>query len=262
MEMTINVFSAKTGLPSSTLRFYDRKQLLPPARRLANGYRVYTEDQIDTALMIHSLRQAGIAIEDIKRFLKTNEEEKGRLITKWRKEVDEKLSALRIAKQYLGGIGPRENHIHLLKWEESVTFIWFPHTVPRKVHPFYNVMIADAEEVRRWGNQVSPAVYVRTLGSKGKTMTGEVGFILEKEPIIPANRRQDAYVQTIEPTLFATMEGSVTDEFLCFQMMQMLRRYGFQAKGVKLEKFASIEDETFQYLIPLVCVDKSRSRGV
>jgi DNA-binding transcriptional MerR regulator len=262
MYMTINTFSAKTGLPPSTLRFYDRKQLLVPARRMENGYRAYTEEQVSPALMIHSLRQAGIRIEDIRRFLQAAEQEKHQLIAKWRYEVEEKLTSLRIAKQYLGGIGPRENHIHLLKWEEEATFIWFPHTVPRKTHPFRQVMKADAEEVRRWGNRVSEAVFIRTLGSKGKTMTGEVGFLLEGELNLPTGRKQDAYIQTLEPTLFATLECNVADDFLCFQMMQMLRRYDFEARGVKLEKFASLEDQRFQYMIPLIQMDKNMRGSV
>ncbi|MFK7692027.1 MerR family transcriptional regulator [Paenibacillus sp. HJGM_3] len=62
--MKINAFSYRTGLSPSALRFYDRKGLLSPTR-MSNGYRLYSEDQIGTALQIHSLRQADVPLEDI-----------------------------------------------------------------------------------------------------------------------------------------------------------------------------------------------------
>lgn len=46
MGMKINEFSERTGLPPSTLRFYDQKRLLEPKQRLENGYRIYTDDQV------------------------------------------------------------------------------------------------------------------------------------------------------------------------------------------------------------------------
>lgn len=254
MSMTVNVFSLRTGLPPSTLRFYDKKQLLKPSHRSENGYRVYTEDQISKALIIHSLRQADVNIEDIKRFLVSTEEEKNELISKWRQEVETKLSAIRIAKQYLGGIHPKENHIHLMKWEEQTKFIWFKHTVHRKTHPFKEEMESDLEIVRKLGIRILPDIYIKTLGSKGNTMVGEVGFILDgHETSLPiTEENHEVYIDVLEPTLFATMQCDITDDFTCFNFIHMLQKYGFETRGYKLEKFESLTDSNFKYMIPLV----------
>lgn len=253
MSMTINVFSVRTGLPPSTLRFYDKKKLLQPSHRSENGYRVYTEEQISIALIIHSLRQADVAIDDIKHFLVSSDEDKHDLISKWRQEVETKLSSIRIAKQYLGGIRTEENHIHLMKWEEQTRFIWFKHTVQRKIQPFKEVMESDLKRVRELGIRTRPDIYIKTIGSKGNTMVGEIGFVLEgQEQSLPISEDdQEVYIDVLEPTLFATMQCEVTDSFTCFNFIHMLQRYGFEARGYKLEKFESLTDTVFKYLIPL-----------
>ncbi|MFD1738877.1 MerR family transcriptional regulator [Bacillus salitolerans] len=252
MPMTINEFSVRTGLAASTLRFYDKKNLLKPSHRLDNGYRVYTDNQISSALIIHSLRQADVSIEDIKLFLDSSEEEKNQLISKWKKEVEAKLTSIQVAKQYLGGIRSRENHVHLMKWEERTTFIWFKHIVQRRIHPFQDVMIADAEQVKMLGVNVRPEIYIRTLESKGNTMVGEIGFILQNETHFTKRDHHEVYTEELEPTLFATMECNVTDQFACFQFIHMLQKFGFVTKGYKLERFESVTDCTFKYLIPLL----------
>lgn len=253
MGMKINEFSERTGLPPSTLRFYDQKRLLEPKQRLENGYRIYTDDQVSHALIIHSLRLAGISIEDIYLYLHSDEEEKERLISNWRHDVDTKISTLKIAKQYLNGVTANEQHINLVKWDESVVFIWYKHEVPRKINPFQSVMISDVEKVKKLGLAVRPGIYIRTIEAKGKSMVGEVGFILNKEyPSNLSDIDSNMYIEQLEPSLYATMECNVYDPFICFNFMRLVQRFGFKAKGIKLEKFESPSESTFSYMIPLL----------
>ncbi|HYK71837.1 MAG TPA: MerR family transcriptional regulator, partial [Pseudoneobacillus sp.] len=160
MLLTIQQFSEKTGMSPSALRFYDKKKLLIPECRLENGYRAYSEEQISVAMIIHSLRNADIKIEEIKDFLNASEQEKSKLISKWREEVHIKSLALKIAQQYLGGLNSKENHIQLIRWEETVTFIWFKHTVERKDRPFQEAMIQDYRKLNEWGYKVAPGYFV------------------------------------------------------------------------------------------------------
>ncbi|WP_082687121.1 MerR family transcriptional regulator [Bacillus sp. FJAT-27445] len=146
--MTIQKFSERTGLSPSTLRFYDQKKLLEPTGRLENGYRVYSEEQVQHAQMIHSLRLADISIPDIHVYLHADEEKRRQILSSWRREVDAKLSSLKIAKQYLNGMNAKEQHMHLIKWDERPTFIWFRHTVPRKMNPFQSAMISDMGKIK------------------------------------------------------------------------------------------------------------------
>jgi DNA-binding transcriptional MerR regulator len=251
--MTINKFSERTGLAPSTLRFYDQKKLLEPLQRLENGYRIYTEEQVEQALIIHSLRLADIKIDDIYQFLHAEEGEKQQLISTWRQDVEAKLSSLKIAKQYLNGLNVKEQHMHLVKWDSPTTFVWFRHVVPRTMNPFQSVMMADIEKIKHLGIDVRPGIFIRTLESKGNSMVGEVGFMLNEE-ISMGLMKEDGNmkIEQLEPTLFATMEFNVYDPFMCFHFIKLVHRFGFHTKGFKLEKFEAPHALTFSYMIPLL----------
>lgn len=251
MYVTIKRFSEKTGLSPSTLRFYDRKKLLVPVCRLDNGYRAYHETQIKDAIMIHSLRNADVPLNEIKRFLNSDETERNILIGKWRQEVEAKVASLKIAQQYLGGLNPKQNQLYLVRWEYPVTFIWHQHIVERKQHPFYEAMLHDFGKLTKLGYNANTVCFVRHLSSTGNEITGEVGFIVEEK--LPANYLSETiYHEKLEPTLFASMECSVDNDFLCFQFIQMVKQFGFFPTGQKLERYERPESATFQYLIPIM----------
>lgn len=254
MYLTINEFSYKTGLPASTLRFYDRKAVLVPECRLENGYRAYSPKQIATAHLIHSLRCADISIPDIKEYLQADEGERDTFIHQWRLQIEEKLSLLQVAKRYLGGLQPKENILHLTKWEEHTTFLWFKHKVPRQEHPFQEAMLQDQEQMKGWGLKGAASLYLRTLDVHQSQMHGEVGFIVDPAKLsLPTNLElYDAYLQTLSPTVFAMLECSTRDPFICFYFIQLVKQYGFKVAGIKLEKFATPFAETFTYYIPIL----------
>ncbi|MDB2157329.1 MerR family transcriptional regulator [Clostridium butyricum] len=68
-NMQIKEFSALTGIKRENLRYYDQIGLLSPEFRGKNGYRYYTRSQLTTAYLIISLRELGIGIEEIKRYI-------------------------------------------------------------------------------------------------------------------------------------------------------------------------------------------------
>lgn len=63
--MTIQAFSERTGISKSALRYYETQYLFSPKRKLENGYRYYSEDQIEVVKFISSLRLVGISIKGI-----------------------------------------------------------------------------------------------------------------------------------------------------------------------------------------------------
>src|SRR6185312_2043749 len=74
-------FAAATGLSPKALRLYDERGLLRPARvDPTSGYRRYDPDQVVTAGRIALLRQAGVGLGDIARFLA---EPRAETITTW-----------------------------------------------------------------------------------------------------------------------------------------------------------------------------------
>ena len=69
MPYTIKDMSKLTGLPASTLRYYDKQGLLPNLRRDQNNVRIFTEQDYHHLRLIDCLKRAGLSIKDIKNFI-------------------------------------------------------------------------------------------------------------------------------------------------------------------------------------------------
>jgi DNA-binding transcriptional MerR regulator len=69
MNYTIKQVSEITGLPSSTLRYYEKEQLLPEVRRNLSGTRVYTEHDLEWISIITCLKSTDMPIKSIKKFV-------------------------------------------------------------------------------------------------------------------------------------------------------------------------------------------------
>lgn len=67
--LQIKEFSDLTGIKRETLRYYDQIGLLSPEFRGKNDYRYYNRSQLTTAYLIISLRELGIGIEEIRRYI-------------------------------------------------------------------------------------------------------------------------------------------------------------------------------------------------
>ncbi|MBM7687472.1 MerR family transcriptional regulator [Enterococcus ureilyticus] len=56
------------GLTTDTLRYYERVGVIPPVERDKNGYRIYTNRDLNWIFLAKSLRQAGVSIESLIEF--------------------------------------------------------------------------------------------------------------------------------------------------------------------------------------------------
>ncbi|MFF6014626.1 MerR family transcriptional regulator [Lysinibacillus fusiformis] len=93
--MNIQLFSEKTGISKSALRYYEAKNLLLPRERSTNGYRIYSNEQIATVKLISSLRLADIPIKDIKVYLTENDEAKQKqMMENWINNINKKKDLL------------------------------------------------------------------------------------------------------------------------------------------------------------------------
>jgi len=63
--MLIGELADAVGLPSPTIRFYERKGLLPTPARGTNGYRVYTASTITRVAFIRTAQAAGLTLVEI-----------------------------------------------------------------------------------------------------------------------------------------------------------------------------------------------------
>lgn len=247
--ITIATFSARTGIPSSSLRFYEEEGLLVPSGRLPNGYRVYDSAQVPQAQLIQSLREAGIGLAGIRQFLAAEGAERESLLSAWRQEVAARLLALQMADQYLGGLQPEAPQIHLLRWAEESYLLWLPARAPAAPLPFGPALKAGERALRQLGIQVLSTGYVRTLDLEGGVLVGEVGYQLKGRP---ARVPEGARLQEVPPQLFATLECDLIDETSAHRVYRYLDRFGFKPSGLYLERYLPEEREHYQILLAIV----------
>ena len=65
MDMSIGLLARKGGVGLPTLRFYERRRLLAPARRKASGYRVYDEMSLKRLRFIRRAQTLGFTLKEI-----------------------------------------------------------------------------------------------------------------------------------------------------------------------------------------------------
>ncbi|RDU25219.1 MerR family transcriptional regulator [Anaerosacchariphilus polymeriproducens] len=65
--MTIGEFSKATGISESTLRYYEKKNLIRVGRNV-NGRRIYDKSDIEWIRFIKRLKDTGMLLKDIQRY--------------------------------------------------------------------------------------------------------------------------------------------------------------------------------------------------
>ena len=68
-QYTIGQLAEEAGIPASTVRYYERIDLLAPAGRSANNYRYYDEAALDKLRFIRTAQASGLTLEDITELL-------------------------------------------------------------------------------------------------------------------------------------------------------------------------------------------------
>ncbi|MFB6517367.1 MerR family transcriptional regulator [Streptomyces sp. NPDC056401] len=66
--MRISQLAARSGVPATTLRFYETAGLLP-AERTPAGYRLYGEDAVDRLAFISAAKHLGLPLEEVAELL-------------------------------------------------------------------------------------------------------------------------------------------------------------------------------------------------
>lgn len=67
--MTIKEVEEQTGLSRSNIRFYEKEKLFEPLRNENNGYRDYSENDVENIKKIAYLRTLGLSVEDIRNII-------------------------------------------------------------------------------------------------------------------------------------------------------------------------------------------------
>ncbi|MFC4098788.1 helix-turn-helix domain-containing protein [Paenibacillus xanthanilyticus] len=253
-SMTIQSFAERTGLPASTLRYYDKEGLLKPSYRAENDYRFYQEDQISSALKIHTLRQAGIGLLEIRRYLEADAAGQAGWLRKWLQDVDAKLLALNVAKQYLEGVDSVDEHIRLVRWSHPTRMLWFRHRVRRQLNPFAQAIDERAAYLEKQGLLHTKEAYVQQEQIIGDEMSGKIGFRIPVKTVLADDwkHNNEVEVEVLQPTLFVTLDCLANDPYACFSLMLVLQSFGFEPAGPNLERYQLNDKLHYQWMIPVV----------
>lgn len=250
--MTIGVFSEQTGLRPKTLRYYEEVGLLVPRVRAANGYRLYEDNQIESAHLIHSLRQAGVGIGDIRRFMAGDRSEQDRLLQRWREEAEARMLSLRIANQFLQGFHPWTRHLRLVRWDEPKRIAWFPlpnemgTSIARMFDPNNGLM--DRLALSGSGNATIHTCYVRYEETEGR-FYGEIGYeMLEGKEPLPGKLAIADHPQT----LFVAIECHPDRSAPCQPVFASIRECGFEPEGTPLRQYSAKQTDRYTLLIPVM----------
>ena len=67
--MKIGELAQRAGVGIDTVRYYEREGLLPPAQRLASGYRVYAQDDVLRLRFVRRAKALGFTLPEIRDLL-------------------------------------------------------------------------------------------------------------------------------------------------------------------------------------------------
>ena len=69
MTYTVGEMAKLLGVPSSTLRYYDKEGLLPFVERSSGGIRVFKDEDFEWLQVIGCLKKSGMSIRDIREYI-------------------------------------------------------------------------------------------------------------------------------------------------------------------------------------------------
>jgi len=64
-SMTISELARAASVPTTTIRYYERAELLMPSSRSAAGYRLYSKAALERLRFIRAAQSVGFALDDI-----------------------------------------------------------------------------------------------------------------------------------------------------------------------------------------------------
>lgn len=173
--MNIKAFSLRTGIPDSTLRYYEKKKLLIPKRHEGNGYRLYHVEQIELAKRIASLRNADISIEAIQAYFQANHTEQGAMKDEWIRTLKQKRTQIDLGIHYLES---NQNKVEIFLFEkEAENIIWFDAEKPPG--EFKAVMLQKRKHLQQKGFKIQN-MYLETVSATISLVKAKIGFAINE----------------------------------------------------------------------------------
>ena len=115
--MRIGQLATHTGVPATTIRYYEELGVFAKPARTKAGYRDYPDDAPDRLQFVKVAQNAGLTLKDIRGIMAVREQGKApckhvaHLIGRKLGEVAEQMEALRLTKQELRRLAERANRL-------------------------------------------------------------------------------------------------------------------------------------------------------
>ena len=107
---SIQDVSKKTGLTAHTLRYYEKEGLISGVERSQGGFRQYTDEDLERLGLICCLKNTGMSIQEIARFVQLTHEGDHTL--------EERVELLRTHREnVLARIAEMEKHLEKVTWK-------------------------------------------------------------------------------------------------------------------------------------------------
>ena len=97
---SIQDVSKKTGLSAHTLRYYEKEGILSHVERSQGGFRQYSEEDLESLWLICCLKNTGMPLQEITRFVRLSHEgdqtlkERVEILRRHRENVIERMSEM------------------------------------------------------------------------------------------------------------------------------------------------------------------------
>jgi MerR family mercuric resistance operon transcriptional regulator len=104
---TISQLARAAGVPTSTIRYYERAGLVEPTKRADNNYRVYTRETLQRIRFIRAAQATGFTLDNVHTLLALNDgdmalcQDVQPLITKRLDDVSQRLKEMRHIQRIL-----------------------------------------------------------------------------------------------------------------------------------------------------------------
>lgn len=176
--MKINEVEDRVGITKKNIRFYEQEGLLCPRRNHENGYRDYSQQEVDTLMRIKLMRKLGLSLEEIRR-MQAGEQTVGdamrRHLVTLERERENLEQAVRLCQQ----LSEKEERLDAL---DAQALLAQMERMEQKGTTFHNKYRQD---VRR--RYIAPAVITAgmVLLMLGLTALGVWGYLTEPHAVPP-----------------------------------------------------------------------------
>lgn len=105
--LRIGELAQASGVPAKTIRFYEEVELLPPAQRAENSYRLYGNEDVQRLRFIRNARSLDFSLDDLREILALRDQGEApcryvmQLLEEKSVEIEERIRQLRALQEEL-----------------------------------------------------------------------------------------------------------------------------------------------------------------